>query len=109
MSRLHLVAGTNSRMELASFLGVRQSEVSRAERVGAVPERWLDMLARSRRVNPEWIRTGKGRRFLRDAYKPYDTAEPAGQRDAEIARRLPTKVLADELARRISHVETAGE
>lgn len=59
-SRLHLVTGTRTQVELAAFLGVRQSAISDAKRRRTIPSDWLVVLMRKKNVHPEWILTGNG-------------------------------------------------
>ena len=64
MSRIRLVTGIRTSTELATFFGCRRSHFSDARRRGCIPEEWLLILARLRNINPDWILTGRGARFL---------------------------------------------
>lgn len=78
MARLHEVCGTRTQMQLAEFLGVRQSSISDAKRRQTIPDGWLINALRRTNVDPDWILTGIGERWrvLSDEYsRPVDRAE----------------------------------
>lgn len=103
MARIQLVTGKDSQIELANFLGVRQSAVSDAKRREKIPSCWLVTLLRVKNVHPEWILTGKGPCHVFVPSGQYETSYDAEEKqaDAEALRRLPSRLLADELVRRI--------
>ncbi|MCL1939914.1 MAG: helix-turn-helix domain containing protein [Desulfovibrionaceae bacterium] len=72
LDRVFEAAGCRTQIELADFLGIKQSSISDAKRRGSIPADWLVALLRLKRVNPEWIMTGQGPRFL----QPADYKEP---------------------------------
>lgn len=106
MERIRFITGTETQAKLADLLGVRQSFISDAKRRGKIPSSWLVILIRCRNANPEWILTGNGPTFV--AYPPtepcYEIGDEAAERraDKEALRRLPSRLLADELMRRIA-------
>ena len=106
MERIKLVTGKRTQFELATFFGVRQSLVSDAKRRGKIPPDWLATLLRAKNVNPEWLLTGKGNCFL--PLPPVAENDESGEAyavrkaDEETLRRLPSRMLADELVRRIT-------
>ena len=63
-NRLLEAAECHNQSELAAFLGLRQFVVSDAKRRGSIPSEWLLTLLRERWINPAWILTGAGARFL---------------------------------------------
>lgn len=65
-SRILETTGCNTKTELAIFLGIQQSRVSDAVRRKKIPDNWLVILFENKRINPEWIRTGFGCKFLRN-------------------------------------------
>ncbi len=71
-----------------------------------MPSSWLVILMRVKNVHPEWILTGKGPCLmtLRPEPERYETAGEAAGRsaDEEALRRLPSRMLAEELVRRIA-------
>ncbi len=106
--RIHSIAGTRTQAELAQFLGIRQPSVSDAKKRGKIPAEWLLILMRSRNVNPEWILAGRKPRFITffpDAYDDADAARECAEA-IEAARHISSRILADELARRIALNET---
>lgn len=54
-------------MELADFLGIRQSSIASAKKKGTVPSDWLIQLLRKKKINPQWVLEGKGSRYLHPA------------------------------------------
>lgn len=106
MERIKLVTGKRTQVELAGFFGIRQSSVAAVKRRGKIPSGWLVMLMRVKNVSPEWILTGNGACFVLRPPEPgfYETGDDAAERraDEEALRRLPSRVLADELVRRIA-------
>ncbi len=102
MGRIRLATGKRTQAELADFLGIRQSSISDARRRGKIPPGWLVTLVRLQNVHPEWVLTGKGACY---AFVPLESSEadgPADRAAAAALRRLPARMLADELVRRIA-------
>lgn len=65
--RVFEAAQCATRVQLADVLDVRLSSLSDAQRRGMVPPQWLVTLLEKKRINPEWIRTGTGAKYLRAA------------------------------------------
>ena len=112
LQRVYQVTGMWTEMELAGWLGVRQTFVADAKRRGKIPADWLLMLVRVLNVDPEWVLTGRGGR-LREEPSPTcvrDDADAAHRRESvlEIVRSLPSRVLAEELLRRAAIAEAGG-
>ncbi len=63
-SRVFKSAECRTQVELAKFLGLRQSAISDAKRRQAIPAEWLIKLLRFKGINPEWILTGIGPKYL---------------------------------------------
>lgn len=106
LERIKLITGKRTQVELADFLGIRQSAISDACRRGKISSGWLVILLRVKNVHPEWILTGKGPCCITPSPEPshYETGDDAVERGADEAalRRLPSRILADELVRRIA-------
>lgn len=106
MERIKLITGKRTQTDLAALLGIRQSSVSDAKRRGKIPSGWLVILMRYKLVNPEWVLTGNGPAYV--SFPPteprYETGDEFAERRAneEALRRLPSRMLADELVRRIA-------
>lgn len=66
--------GTRTQVELASILGIKQSSISDAKKRQSVPAEWLLKLYRSHNLNPDWITTGEGPRFLAPADERWEQA-----------------------------------
>lgn len=107
MERIKLITGKKTQIELAELLGIKQSSISDAKRRGSIPANWLIMLMRLNYANPEWILTGDGPLFISfSSIKPlYRTEDERADYKAKekLLRQVPSKMLADELVRRISH------
>ena len=96
--RVYEVADCRTQKELAQILGIRQSSISDAKRRRSIPAEWLVTLLRIRRVNPDWILTGAGPRFL----IPSEEEKGLLQSVKEFLKTYSSKELADELVRRAS-------
>ena len=64
LSRVFEAAVCSTQVELAAFLGIRQSSISDAKRRNAIPAEWLIKLLRLKGIHPEWILTGLGPKYL---------------------------------------------
>ena len=98
-----VVAGAQTQPELAEYLGVSLSAVEDAAQSGKIPADWLLVLLRANNASPDWILTGQGPRFMGRPLDRYETGEEAVERwgAIEALRRVPSRLLADELVRRI--------
>ena len=67
LKRIHCSAGTRTQVELAAFLDIRQSSVADAKKRQSIPAEWLIKLLQQKGINPEWILSGHGSRYLRPA------------------------------------------
>lgn len=63
-ARICEVCGMKTQTELSAYLGIRQSSISDAKRRMTVPAAWLLTVLSRERVNPAWILTGEGSRYL---------------------------------------------
>lgn len=59
LTRIYKITGTKTQVELAEFLGVRQSAISDAKRRGSVPAKWLLTIWDKKKVSPDWVLTGE--------------------------------------------------
>lgn len=64
LDRFFEAAECRTQVELAQFLGIRQSSVADAKKRGSIPAEWLVRLLKVKKVNPEWILTGEGAQNL---------------------------------------------
>lgn len=64
MARIHEATNTGTQCELATALGIRQSSISDAKKRNALPPGWLVTLAMDYNVNPNWIISGEGGRYI---------------------------------------------
>lgn len=63
-SRMVEVTGLLTQVDMAEFLNVRQSSISDAKKRNTVPEGWLVKILRKTGVNPDWIISGQGSKYL---------------------------------------------
>ena len=110
LSRVFEAAGCRTQIELANLLGIRQSSISDAKKRNSVPAEWLVTLLRLRGVNPEWVLTGNGPKYLgrTDSTDEKDTplsregflTANGGVPNQDVLRYFSSRDLADELLRR---------
>ena len=62
--RVFEAAECRTPIELADTLDVQQSFISDAKRRNSIPSDWLIKLLRLKQINPDWILTGQGSRFM---------------------------------------------
>jgi hypothetical protein len=62
--RVFEAAGCRTQVELAAVLDVRQSSVSDAKRRQSIPAEWRMKLFEKKRINPQWILSGEGGKYL---------------------------------------------
>jgi phage repressor protein C with HTH and peptisase S24 domain len=62
--RIKAATGLNTQVDLAEFFGIRQSSISDAKKRDSVPSGWYLSLVRKLSINPEWVDTGLGAKFL---------------------------------------------
>lgn len=106
-------AGCRSQRELAEMLGVRQTLVVDAKKRNVIPDEWLRRLRLARDVDPQWVLTGKGRKYI-DNSGPWPLEPLPGGRDAALPGRerveppvgllrgYSSRTLAEELLRRVT-------
>ena len=63
-ARIFEITECTTQIELAEMLNIRQSSISDAKRRGAIPPDWQVKLLRLKGVNPDWILTGEGAKYL---------------------------------------------
>lgn len=77
ISFFHRVAettGLRSQTELASALGINRSAITQAKKNDSIPEGWILRLSRMFGLNPDWIETGIGQKFLtKDGKTEFET------------------------------------
>lgn len=62
--RILEATGLRTQTEVAAMLGVRQSSISDAKRRDSIPAQWLLTLLDKYALNPIWVRSGEGPRYL---------------------------------------------
>ena len=63
-ARICEVCGVKTQTEPSAYLGIRQSSISDAKKRMAVPTAWLLAILKWERVNPAWLLTGEGSKYL---------------------------------------------
>ncbi len=101
LDRIFEAAGCRTQVELAEFLGIRQSSISDAKKRGAIPAEWLIKLLRENQINPDWILTGEGPRVLQPA-EYVEAVKPLVVHSVEIRppEQCSTEELLTEIVRR---------
>lgn len=84
LQRAFSATGAESQNEFAAILGINRSAITQARRKNAVPAKWLLTLYRRYGLNPDWLETGNGRTFLKQA----DATESEFQRVPKVKARL---------------------
>jgi hypothetical protein len=79
LRHLREATGIRTQIELAEELGIRQSSISDAKRRGQIPAAWLLTLLYKRGLNPVWLTTGQGARYLAPADAQGGIAAPPPQ------------------------------
>lgn len=103
-SRILVALGLRTQVEVAAFLGVRQSSISDALRRNdpdGVPAGWKIRLLETEGLNPHWIQTGEGPKYMvpsEDHITSAPNAVPAkpstlDELIAEIGRLVPGSVV----------------
>lgn len=101
LRRVFEAAGCRTQVELAEFLGVRQSSVSDAKKRGSVPAEWLLKLLFLRGINPIWVLTGQGARWMRPTEEAGRLPLALSDMEACAAKDCTTEALLHEVLRRV--------
>lgn len=99
MQRVYAITGAKTQVELAALLDVKQSTIANSKKRRNVPDSWLIRLLSRLHVNPDWVLTGEGARYLSVA-RDADGGNALG-----LLRGFPTRALVEELLRRIDTLE----
>ena len=68
LRRVTEATGINSQNELANALQINRSAITQAKKLNAIPPKWLLQLYRRYGLNPDWLETGRGSKYLKDGY-----------------------------------------
>lgn len=67
LTRFKTATGTRAEVQLAGWLGVRQSQISDVKRRNIFPAKWLYLLLKKRtHYNPVWVLTGKEKAYTEE-------------------------------------------
>lgn len=117
LTRIRAILGLRDEAALAEFLGVSLADMDAARERGKLPAEWLLILLLARNISPEWVLTGVGPCYLAAPAlcgRYLTAAEAAGAGEADTAdtqnalRRIPSRLLAEELLRRLAVAEAAA-
>ncbi len=64
LARIYEVTETRTQVQLAEFLGIKQSSISDAKRRETIPAAWLLALICIKNISPAWIMTGRGSKYF---------------------------------------------
>ncbi len=64
LARIYEVTETRTQVQLADFLGIKQSSISDAKRRETIPAAWLLALVCVKNISPVWIMTGRGSKYF---------------------------------------------
>lgn len=95
LDRILKSTGTRTQVELTALLGIKQSSISYAKKRGNIPSDWLLKLYRSHGLNPDWLLTGEGPRYLAPADEAWEREakpEPAKPTVAELIDQIKTSL-----------------
>jgi phage repressor protein C with HTH and peptisase S24 domain len=67
LQRIATATGITSQTQLASALGINRSAITQARKKDSIPAKWILQLYRSFGLNPEWVETGMGQTYVRNA------------------------------------------
>ena len=114
LTRIRAILGLRDEAALAEFLGVSPVALDAARERGKLPAEWLLILLRARNISPEWVLSGAGPCYLaapagRERYLTADEAAGASEAETQDAlRRIPSRLLAEELLRRLAVAEAGA-
>lgn len=105
LQRVFEIVQCKTQMELADYLGIRQSSISDAKRRNSVPAEWLIKLLRMKGINPDWVLSGQGPRYMQPVLETEGDFPPVVYRvEIRPPEDCTTQELFTELVRR-----SAGE
>ena len=93
--RISKETGVCTQVGIADLLDIKQSSVSDSKKRGNIPSDWLLKLYRSHGLNPDWLLTGEGPRYLAPADEAWDREakpEPAKPTVAELIDQIKTSL-----------------
>lgn len=92
LARLMKASNCTSQLELAELLSVHPSAIAAGKKRGKLPPNWLITVLKKKGINPDWVLTGRGPRFLVPG--PEESVDAAWDYSLPIVLTSPTKVLA---------------
>ena len=98
--RVFEAAGCKTQVELADFLEVRQSSVSDARRRQSIPAEWHMKLLAKKWINPFWVLSGEGARYLIPAGSEQGTPQVVRVTEVRLPEQCSSQELFNELVRR---------
>lgn len=83
IERVKAAIDGRTQKDIGDFMGVKQSTVCDAIRREAIPARWLVVLYRKLRINPDWIEGRSSAKYVQEMQYPDNRVQEA----RETARR----------------------
>ncbi len=114
LARVFEATGCRTQLELAEMLQLRQSSIADAKRRGKIPAEWLVAILSRFGVNPEWITTGAGPKYLvpsdksTDLGRAGDSFPSARAGNAETLGKVLRCFSIDDLLRELERRKGAG-
>ncbi len=105
-ARFQDASGCLSKGELADMLGVRLTLVIDAKKRDRIPDEWLRRLQTIRGINPQWVLTGEGQKYI-DRQVCWPVGASGDPPPPELLRGYSSKSLAEELLRRTALYDAA--
>lgn len=102
--RVFEAAECRTQVELAEFLGIRQSSISDAKRRKMIPAEWLLKLFEKKGFLPAWIRTGMGDKITATSAIAGKMPPPAIKGKRGSAKDCSTDELLAEMVQRVLKV-----
>jgi phage repressor protein C with HTH and peptisase S24 domain len=70
LRRVYEATGISSQNELALAMQINRSAITQARKKNSIPATWILKLYRAYKLNPDWIETGIGPRYLKQNQEP---------------------------------------
>lgn len=98
--RVFEAAECRTQTELAEILEIRQSSISDARRRKSIPAEWRVKLFEKKRINPDWIVSGQGSRYLVPADAEQQKPQVVRVTEIRPPQECSAQELVNELVRR---------
>ena len=108
--RILEVTESKTQIELADFLGIRQSSISDAIRREHIPSGWILAIFERKGVLPSWLKTGEGSKYVSEkSFQTVCQKEYIGQAVAKAVKQLSPEFIQQITERTIEILEKKDE